>query len=350
MSTTSSSRRKPRTTAWSRRAQAFALGAGLALCLGCRGGVQETFVTDFNGDHGLSLRHPASWRTDQAEQAGVWYRYFLAPPAGPQNRAPVSVTLLAGASAASVDDYAQSYLAGHTITSSRAEERQGVPGKSWVFASADGKTRYRLLLLAQDGRVAGLYAQGDAVAVEKDAAILDEMWASLAIERPDRYPRHTWPAFQASLGVPESWRQTREFSGRGTTLVQFASPPLGLEKKQTVHAALSVTLERAPEGGGLREYYDATRRKLGDNYMVTSHQAFRGGYVDVMKTETPLAVSFIKRYYFTDGAAACSLSFEAREDVFPRAARWGDYIASTLRLGSVAAAAPTATAVTGEAR
>ena len=53
-------------------------------------------MTYFNGDHGVSLRHPASWRTDQAEQDGVWYRYFLAPPAGPQNRPPVSVTLLSG--------------------------------------------------------------------------------------------------------------------------------------------------------------------------------------------------------------------------------------------------------------
>ena len=347
MSTTSSSRRKPRTIASSSR---IALGAALTLALGfsgCRGGVEETFVTYFNGDHGLSLRHPASWRTDQAEQAGVWYRYFLAPPAGPQNRAPVSVTLLAGATTASVDDYALSYLAGHTVASSRPEERQGVPGKSWVFVSADGKTRYRLLLLAQDGRVAGLYAQGDAVAVEKNAAILDEMWSSLTVERPDRYPVHGWKAFQASLGVPESWRQTREFSGGGTTLVQFASPPLALDKRQTIHAALSVTLEPIPEGGGLREYYDATRRKLGDNYMVTSHQAFRGGYVDVMKTETPLAVSYIKRYYFADAGHGCSLSFEAREDVFPRSARWADYIASTLRLGSgptAAAAAP------GEAR
>jgi hypothetical protein len=332
---------------------AAALAASLGGLAGCRGEVRETYVTYFNGDHGLSLRHPASWRTDQAEQAGVWYRYFLAPPAGPQNRAPVSVTLLAGATAATVDDYAQSYLAGHTVSSSRLEERQGVPGKSWVFASADGKTRYRLLLLALDGRVAGLYAQGDAVAVEKDAAILDEMWSSLTIERPDRYPLHRWPAFQASLGVPASWRQTREFSGGGTTLVQFASPPLALEKRQTVHAALSVTLERVPEGGGLREYYEATRRKLGDNYMVTSHQAFRGGYVDVMKTETPLAVSFIKRYYFAEAGQGCSLSFEAREDVFPRAARWGDYIASTLRLGSAMAGAtpaPTATPGPGAAR
>jgi hypothetical protein len=303
-------------------------------CGGCRSAVQETFVTYFNGDHGLSVRHPASWRSDQAEQAGVWYRYFLAPPAGPQNRAPVSVTLLAGATGASVEEYAQSYLAGHTLASTRTEERQGVPGRSWQFTSADGKTRYRLLLLARDGRVAGLYAQGDAVAVEKSAAILDEMWSSLMVERPDRYPVHRWKTFETSLGVPESWRQTREFSGGGTTLVQFASPPLGAEKRQTIHAALSVTLEPVPEGGGLREYYDATRRKLGENYQVSSHQAFRGGYVDVMKTETPLAVSYIKRYYFADGGRGCSLSFEAREDVFPRAARWADYIASTLRFGA----------------
>ncbi len=291
-------------------------------------------MTYFNGDHGLSLRHPASWRTDQAEQAGVWYRYFLAPPAGAQNRAPVSVTLLAGATSASADEYAQSYLAGHTVASSQPEERQGVPGKSWVFASADGATRYRLLLLVRDGRVAGLYAQGDAVAVEKNKAILDEMWSSLTVERPDRYPVHSWKPFHASLGVPESWRQTREFSGGGTTLVQFASPALALDKQQTIHAALSVTLEPIPDAGGLREYYEATRRKLGDNYMMTSHQAFRGGYVDIMKTETPLAVSYIKRYYFADAGHGCSLSFEAREDVFPRSARWADYIASTLRLGS----------------
>ena len=96
----------------------------------------------------MSVRQPASWRSDQAEQEGVWYRYFLAPPSGPQNRAPVTVTLLAGAMAVTVDEYAQTYLAGHTVASTKAEERQGVPGQSWVFSSADGATRYRLLLLA----------------------------------------------------------------------------------------------------------------------------------------------------------------------------------------------------------
>ncbi len=219
------------------------------------------------------------------------------------------------------------------MASTRDEERQGVRGKSWVFASADGKTRYRLLLLAADGRVVGLYAQGDAVAVEKSQATLDEMWSSLTIERPQDYPVRSWRDFETTLGVPASWTQTREFSGGGTRLIQYASPPLAVEHgNQTVHASLSVTLEAVKDGGGLREYYDATRVKLGENFQVSSHQGFGGGYVDVMRTETPVAVTYIKRFYFANAGHGCSLSFEAREDVFSRVSRWADYIASTVQL------------------
>ena len=248
MSTTSSSRRKLRTTGSSRRALALAALVAAAALASCRGRAAETFVTYFSGDHGVSVRHPAAWRTDQAEQEGVWYRYFLAPPAGPQNRAPVSVTLLAGAMSVTVETYAQSYLAGHNLASTRDEERQGVRGKSWVFASADGKTRYRLLLLAADGRVVGLYAQGDAVAVEKSQATLDEMWSSLTIERPQDYPVRSWRDFETTLGVPASWTQTREFSGGGTRLIQYASPPLAVEQRKPGGARIALGHARGREG------------------------------------------------------------------------------------------------------
>jgi len=330
MSTTSSSRRKPRTTASSRLG--LVLVAALAAACGAR--PRETFVTYFNGDHGVSVRHPASWRSDQAEQDGVWYRYFLAPPKAPQGRAPVSVTLLSGAMNVTVEQYAETYLAGHGVVSTRPEERQGVPGRSWTFASADGATRYRLLLLALGGRVVGLYGQADASAAEVYATVLDEMWSSLTIERPDLYPVRTWKEQRATLGVPESWRETRRFSGGGTLLVQYVSPPLATDRgHETVHASLTVTFEKVPEGGGLDPYYEAARRKLSENYQVASHSAFKSGYVDVMKTETPVAISFLKRFYFAEGGRGCSLTFEARDDVFPRASRWADYIASTLRLG-----------------
>jgi hypothetical protein len=242
--------------------------------------------------------------------------------------------------AVTVDEYARTYLAGHTVASTKAEERQGVPGKSWVFSSADGTTRYRLLLLALGGRVVGLFAQGDAVAVEKQAAVLDEMWSSLTIERPDRYPVTSWKGQQASLGIPDSWPETRRFSGGGTLVANYVSPALAVDKgRQTVHASLSVTFEEVAEGGGLAEYYEATRRRLGDNFQVTNHAAFKGGYVDTMRIETPVAISYVKRYTFAQGGRGCSLSFEAREDVFPRASRWADYIASTLRFGEAGAAA-----------
>ena len=180
----------------------------------------------------------------------------------------------------------------------------------------------------------GLYAQKDAAEAEKHAGTLDEMWASLTIERPDLYPVQEWKEQNASLGIPDSWRENRRFSGGGTLLVQYVSPPLAVDKgRDTVHASLTVTFESVPDGGGLSSFHEASRRRLGDNFQVTSHAAFKGGYVDVMRTETPVAVNFVKRFYFAEGGRGCTLAFEAREDVFPRASRWADFIASTLRLG-----------------
>jgi hypothetical protein len=250
------------------------------------------------------------------------------------------VTLLEGPMSVPIEQYAETYLAGHTVTSTRPEERQGILGRSWVFTSTDGKTRYRLLLLTQGGSVLGLYAQGEADAVEKQAAVLDEMWSSLTVERPDRYPVTSWKAQNASLGLPPSWRETRRFSGGGTLVTSYVSPPLAVDKgRQTVHASLSVTFEAVPEGGGLAEYYEATRRRLGENFQVTSHAAFRGGYVDVMRTETPVSVAYVKRFYFARDGKGCSLSFEARDDIFPRTSRWADFIASTLKFAGAGDAA-----------
>jgi hypothetical protein len=289
-------------------------------------------VTYFNGDHAVSLRHPAGWTSDQAERDGVWYRYFLARPAAPGGPAPVSVTLLSTATAATLDEYASRYLAGHAAGSSRDEEREGVAGKSWTFASADGQTAYRLLLLGSPGHVVGLYSQAEAAAAEKQRAVLDEVWASFTPERPDRYPVTEWKEHGAALGVPRSWRETRRFAGGETLLVTYASPALAADEGgQTVHASLSVTFEPVSDGGGLAEHYEAGRRKLGDNFQVASHRAFRGGFVDVMRTETPISISWVKRYSFAKDGRGCSLTFEARDDVFPRVERWADFIASTLR-------------------
>jgi len=306
--------------------------AAIILTAACRSGEREIFVTYFNGQQNVSLRYPSGWRTDQAEQEGIWYRYFLAPPVAPESTAAVSVTLLAGPMSSPVEEYAESYLAGNDVASSRDEERQGARGRSWTFASPDGKTRQRLLLVALGERFWGLYAQGEAVAFESHRATVDEIWSSFTLERPELYPEHHFESFGVTLGVPESWRETRQFSGRGTLLVLFTSPALAVQQGQTVHASLSMTVENVPDGGGLESYYESTRARLGDNLRVLEHTEWKDGYMDVMRTETSLAVSYIKRFYRVVGDRGVSLAFEGRDDVFWRVDSWADLIASTLQL------------------
>jgi len=301
----------------------------------CRGTPREPLITYFNADHGLSVRYPASWKSDEAEQDGMWYRYFLGPPTGPQRKPAVSVTLLAGPLAMDLEEYAQTYLAGNTVASRREEKRQGARGKSYMFASPDGATRHSLLLLQEESRVYGLYSQGEARPFERQFPVLDEMARSLTLERPATYPEERNDKFGFAIRIPPSWRETRSFSGGETLLMQFTSPAVGADKSgQTVHVSLTLTVEPLPAEGTVETFYKATRTKQGEAFQVASHSTWRDGYVDVLRSETPIAESRVKRFYRMAGGRGYSLTFEAREDVYPRVSRWCDMIAGTLRTGT----------------
>jgi hypothetical protein len=305
----------------------------LVFTAGCRRGEREMFVTYLSGQQQVSVRYPAEWRTDEAEQDGIWYRYFLAPPTAPENKTAMSVTLLAGPLAGSVDDYAESYLAGNGEATSREEERQGASGRSWRFASPDGRTLHRLLLVALGDRFWGLYAQGEAAAFADHADALETIWSSFTLERPESYPVQRWERFGVALGLPGSWRETREFTGRGTLLVQFTSPAMAVQDGQTIHASLTLTVEEVPAGADVDAFYQAMRTRLGDNIRVLNHDEWPNhGLVDVMRTETSVAVSYIKRFFQVEGARGISLAFESRDDVFWRIEPWTDMIASTLQV------------------
>ena len=251
---------------------------------------------------------------------------------GAQAKPGASVTLLCGPIGGSLEDYAQTYLAGNSLASSRQETRQGVPGRWYSFVSADGATRYSLLLLQDSGKVYGLYAQGDSRFVEQNTGTIEEMFRSLTLERADSYPETRMDAFAFSVRLPPSWRKTRHFSGGGTLLLQFTSPPLGAEKGgETVHASLTLTVEKIE--GDLEEFYTASRDRQGGAFQMMGHKKWRDGWADSLRSETSMSASRVKRFYRVAGGRGYCLSFEAREDVFHRASRWCDMIADTLRIG-----------------
>jgi hypothetical protein len=265
----------------------------------------------------------------------MWYRYFLGPPTGPQRKPAVSVTLLAGPLGMKLEDYAQTYLAGNNVASSRDESRGAARGKFYMFTSPDGATRHSLLLLQEDAQVYGLYSQGEAQPFERQFPVLDEMARSLTLERPASYPEVRDDAFAFSIRIPPSWRESRRFSGGGTLLMQFTSPPMAADKSgQTVHGSLTLTVEPTLAEGRLEAFYKATRKKQGEAFQIVSHAPWNDGYLDVLSTETPIAESRVRRYYRVSGARGYSLTFEAREDVYPRVYQWCDIIAGTLRIGT----------------
>jgi hypothetical protein len=307
--------------------------AVLAVAGGCGRRPAHPYVTYFNAEPPLTLRIPSNWTSDQVEQDGTWYRYFLAPAAGPERKPAVSVALLVEPLEGGVDQHAHRYVAAQTVTSSREVSRAGLAGRSWRFSSPDGATRYSLLLLAESGRAYGLYGQGEAARFAAHEAALDEMEESLVLERPRSYPEHRNEKLGFSIRVPASWKTTRNFSGGSTYLMQFTSPALGAENGQTVHAALTLTSEAAPGDGSLDVFYRAIRGRLGEPFRVTRHEPWRDGYVDVERAESQMAVSRVKRFYRVHGGRGYTVAFEAREDVFHRVSRWCDIIAETLAVG-----------------
>jgi hypothetical protein len=302
-----------------------------ALALACRAGRGELPLLAYHAEGGVSVRYPIGWRMDTERRDGASYRHFLAP-AGADRRATASVTLITAALSTSLDEYARLYVEGKSVSSSQEVERQGARGRSYRYAAPDGSTRYTLLLLQEGPRVFGLFGQAPASQFQAHQAAMEAMEASLALERPERYPEHRDDKQGFSLRVPPSWRLTRSFAGGAGSLTQFSSPALLADSNgQTAHGSLSVSVEAAP--GGLQPFYESARERLGEAYKVLSHEPWRDGFADFMKVETPVAESRLKRFYLAAGGRGYTLSCDARDDVYPLVARWCEALVATFRAG-----------------
>ena len=246
----------------------------------------------------------------------------------------MTVTLVSQALTGTLDDYARELLAGLSVQETRDEARGQAKGHRWRAQSTDGARRHSLLLLQEDSRAFGLHAEGDAAAFAAALTGLETIEGSLGIERPDAWADQPNTDFAFALRLPDSWTRTRSLAGNGSYLTQYLSPPVGIDPGgRTVHVNLTVTAEPAPGDGTPAASRQATRKKLGDAFKLTGEGPWRDGLQDVFLVETPVAVSRTKRFYRTAAGRAYGLTFEAREDVFPRVSRWCDLIASTLRVG-----------------
>lgn len=291
-------------------------------------------MTYFHAEPALTLRHPPTWSARLAQHAGVRSRYFESQPAGPQ-RKPVTATLVAATLDGSLDAYAQGLLAGAPVQETRDEARGPIRGRRFRAAAADGTVRHSLLLLQDGSQAFGLHAQGEGAAFGERLPELEAIEASLAPERAQAYPDQRNADWAFAVRVPESWRASRTFAGGGSYLTQYLSPPLAIDPGgQTVHALLTLTVEPAPGDGTVGAFRAATRKRLGDGFSLIGFQDWRDGAQEVLQTETQTTISRSKRFYRTANGRAYGLAFEARDDVFPRVSRWGDLIASTLRVGA----------------
>jgi hypothetical protein len=161
------------------------------------------------------------------------------------------------------------------------------------------------------------------------------MMRSFSLERWALYTEERNDEFRYALRVPPTWKSTRTFSGGGTFLKQFTSPALGMDKGgQTAHASLTITVEAVPAGSTVDAFHKATQAKLGENFNLLSHTAWKDGYVDLLRTETPMAESRGKRFYRVVDGRGYTLAFEARADVYPRVSRWTDMIAASFKAGA----------------
>ena len=76
---------------------------------------------------------------------------------------------------------------------------------------------------------------------------------------------------------------------------------------------MTLTAEPVVGDGSVDGYYAATMAKLGDTVVALSHAPWRGGYVDLLHSETPVAVTRGKRYYRVAGGRGYTLACDARE-------------------------------------
>ena len=329
----SPSPKKHRTIALSSGAIASAVALA-ALAGACTESPREPLLTYFNPRFGLSIRYPAVWKTQEAEQDGVWYRYFTSPLAD-GNIPALTTTMLATPLDGSLQDYADVYVADGSITSSGQDRRQEADGYRFDYTTEAGEQRHTLLLLEGQGWAFGLHVQGRADHFETNIERVQDLVGNFRLERSNLYPEPRDEEFDFTLRVPESWPRQRRMGAGDRLLLQHLSPAMGRDNEQGVHASLTLTVE--PVDGDIETFYETVRERLGDTVSLVEHEQWHGGYADEHWSESALSASRARRFMRVENGRGYMITCEAREDVQHRVLPWCAMIAETLRIGPMEA-------------
>jgi hypothetical protein len=316
---------------------AFRLSAlTLALALasgGCR--ASDPVLTFLDDESGLSFTHPPRWIIGFAEQAGVRYRYLTAPKVGEDKEA-LSVTLISPTTAASADNLAQAYLTG-AVGVVRTPDKTG--GAAWTFKDAEGVPSRLRVVPAEGGRFFGAWARGSEAAMERYAGRLDVLMDSLRVENPAAWPEERFAGMAAR--APQTWTRGSRLSNATNATMQFKSPPLFVEKAtDTVHGFATLSKEPVPPPGDLEAFAKMVKGRDSDTVALLEHRPWPaavgstrpGGYVDYMRSGTPLTSTRIRRWITVTGGVGLVFACEARADAYDRLDPWCRRVAETVRL------------------
>jgi len=297
-------------------------------------GAPDPLIAYLDDESGLSLTHPPRWTVRSAEQDGLRYRYLTAPKVENDKEA-LSVTLIAPAPAATAEAAAAAYLSGAAGTTVTA----GPAGAMiWTFKDPAGVTSKLRLIPAGEGRFFGAWARGSEAAMKRYEGRVDVLLASLRLETPATWPEERFAGLTAR--VPPVWTRGSRLSNSTNATMQFKSPPLIVDKgTDTIHGFATLAREPVPAPGDL-EAFSRVLKNRSSGTVATLHSgpwpATPGldrpeGYVDYLRSGTPISSTRIKRWISVRGGMGLSFTCEARADAFDRLEPWCRRVAETVR-------------------
>lgn len=267
------SRRHPR---W------LAAGLLVALASACRDAGQPRLITVYVPDIAVSLPLPQGWTSAADQQGGFRMTTFTGPSVDVPERDGIQVQVMAGPAPAgqSLREVADRFYIGEqTVLSEEPFQFGAAEGFVWTFEWERRPQSGRLLLIALDGVLYGVFATGEARSVLAYGPTLDRLYDGFSIESSGYFDTYEDPAFDLSLRYPRSWTRSHFLRQAEETLfVGFRSGPLAVDADgTTVHATLEVTVSRAGPEATLESFYSAAAESLGENYRMLRHDILDGG-------------------------------------------------------------------------